>query len=93
MKFKISDKVKIVCWGGMKDKTDTTPNVGKVGEITRISTLLHPYSVRFGDCTGFCYDSRHDNGCNCADVSFFEEELELAIQPGEQLLFNFMEGV
>ena len=92
MKYKIGDKVVIVLWEGlMEEGDDITPDVGKVGRITRIiKEHNHPYQIAFEPCTGHCVDSRH-GGCNCEDNSFFEEELEFAIQPGEQLLFSFME--
>ncbi len=91
MKYKIGDKVKIILWNEMESEDDVTPSVGLVGEITQINGQHHPYHIRFGDCTGSCWGKRENHGCSCTDDSFFEEELELVMQPGEQLLFKFMD--
>lgn len=75
--FKIGDKVKIV---NFHDKEV----IGEVGAIIEVKDFFSEfaYSIR--------WDKIPPNYCKT--IPLYENEIELAVKVGEQLLFCFMEG-
>jgi hypothetical protein len=76
MKFKIGDKVRVVKWDELPDIYYRPCYIGMVGTIYGIKDRHeHPFYIK-------------DNYDNFID-SFYPQELELLIKPGQQLEFDW----
>ena len=77
MKFKVGDKVKIICVDTKTGSSGTEAKIGHIGMVHKFSNIPSmPYTIYFKP-DGF-------------KINFMEKELEKYNEVGKQLLFSFM---
>ena len=77
MKFKIGDKVKIICIDTITGTRSVHAKIGQAGIVNKLTGIIHmPYTVYFAS-----------DKCM---LNFMEKEIKKDIEVGEQLVFSFM---
>ena len=84
MRFKIGDKVKVVC--------NHTDNKFVQAAMNKIGIVVSVPCVRRGrNDETFFVQFDEDVYCGLNEVGFYEDEIKKVIVKNQQLLFNFME--